>query len=125
MKKVHTDKAPNPVAPYSQAIITGNLIFTAGQIGLDSQTNELVGNDISAQTNQAIKNIKAILEETGSSLDEVVKTTCYLTSMSNYQTFNEIYAKFFTEKPARATIEVSKLPKDALVEIEAIAEVML
>lgn len=123
MKIVHTDKAPKAVGPYSQAIEHNGLVFSAGQIGIDPQTGELVGQDIQSQTDQVIKNLSAVLDESGSSLKKVIKTTCYLKNISDYQAFNEIYAKFFTGNPARATVEVSNLPKNALVEIEVIATI--
>lgn len=123
MKKIHTDHAPEAVGPYSQAIVSGNLIFCSGQIGLDPKSGELKGADIISQTSQVIFNLQSILEAAGSSLDNVVKTTCYLTDLSTYQKFNEVYGKYFTKNPARATVEVSNLPKDAIVEIEAIAEI--
>lgn len=123
MKNVQTDKAPLAVGAYSQAIISGNFVFCSGQIGLDPKNGELKGADIISQTSQAIFNLQSVLESAGASLDKVVKTTCYLTDINNYQKFNEVYGKYFTNKPTRATVEVSKLPKDALVEIEAIAEV--
>lgn len=123
MKKVRTDKAPNPVGPYSQAFVSNGLVFTAGQIGLDAISGELAGSDIESQTKQVIENLSAILEEAGSSLDKVIKTTCYLTNMSDYQTYNEVYAKFMIGNPARATVEVKSLPKNALIEIDAVAEI--
>jgi 2-iminobutanoate/2-iminopropanoate deaminase len=123
MKKVHTDKAPKAVGPYSQATISNDLVFCSGQIGLDPITNNLVGDDIVSQTEQTLKNLKAVLEQAGSSLNKSVKTTCYLKNISDYQKFNEIYEKYFIGKPARATIEVSNLPKGALVEIDVIAEI--
>ncbi|HVF69736.1 MAG TPA: RidA family protein [Xanthomonadales bacterium] len=123
MKVIKTDTAPKVVGPYSQAIVAGDMIFCSGQIGLDPATGEMAGDDIESQTNQVIKNLSAVLEEAGSFLNKVVKTTCYLKNMDDYTRFNEIYAKFFISNPARATIEVSKLPKDALVEIEAIAAI--
>jgi 2-iminobutanoate/2-iminopropanoate deaminase len=122
MKTVHTDNAPKTVGPYSQAIISNGLVFCSGQIGLDPSTGEMAGDDIALQTEQAIKNLSAVLEAAGSSLAKTVKTTCYLKNISDYQKFNEIYEKYFTGKPARATIEVSNLPKNALVEIELVAE---
>ncbi len=123
MKKIHTDKAPRAVGPYSQAIVSNGLVFSAGQIGLDPETGALVGSEIESQTHQVIKNLSAVLEKAGSSLSKVVKTTCYLKNISDYQAFNEIYGKYFTENPARSTVEVSSLPKNALVEIEVIAAV--
>lgn len=125
MKKIYTDKAPRVVGPYSQAVISKGFVFCSGQIGLDPKTGELIGYGIVKQTTQAIKNLKTVLEESGSTLEKVVKTTCYLTDMDDYQKFNEVYASYFTENPARSTVEVSKLPKDALVEIEVVAEIVL
>ncbi len=123
MKHVHTDKAPKAVGPYSQAIVSSGFVFCAGQISLDPQTNKLVAGEITERTHRVIKNLKAVLEEAGSSLTKVVKTTCYLQSLHDYQKFNEVYNEYFSEnKPARATIEVAKLPLGALVEVEAIAE---
>lgn len=122
MRKIHTDKAPTPVGPYSQAFASNRFVFCAGQIGIDPATGELIGSDIKSQTHQTIKNIEAVLLKAESSLGKVVKTTCYLTDMDNYKTFNEIYATYFTTNPPRATIEVTKLPKNALIEIEVIAE---
>lgn len=122
MKKIHTENAPEAVGPYSQAIISTNFVFCSGQIGLDPLSGDLA-DGIEGQTNQVIKNLKAVLEQAGSSLDNVVKTTCYLTSISDYPQFNNIYAQYFTANPARATIEVSNLPKGALIEIDVIAEI--
>lgn len=124
MKAVSTSDAPKAVGPYSQAIVSGNFVFCAGQVGLDPQSGNLISNDLEEQTIQALNNIKAVLEAANTSLKHVVKTTCYLKNISDFQSFNAVYASFFIEnKPARATVEVSNLPKGALVEIEAIAEV--
>ncbi len=123
MKIIKTDNAPAAVGPYSQAIISNGFVFCSGQIGLDPKTGELKGADIISQTTQIIFNLKSVLEQAGSSLQNVVKTTCYLTDISDFQKFNDIYAKHFISSPARATVEVSHLPKDAIVEIEAIAEI--
>ncbi len=123
MKNVNTNNAPKAVGPYSQAVTSKGFVFCSGQIGLDPETGEMVGNDIESQTNQVIKNLNAVLIEADSSLDQVIKTTCFLKNMDDYAKFNEVYAKSFTQHPARSTVEVSRLPKDALVEIEAIAEV--
>ena len=121
MKEIFTPKAPKPVGAYSQAIETGDLIFCSGQIGIDPETGKLV-EGIEKQTEQALKNLKAVLEAGNSSLDRVVKTTIYLTDIQDFQKVNEIYSKFFgSQKPARATVEVKSLPKGALIEIEAIA----
>ena len=122
MKKISTTKAPQAIGPYSQAIISGDLIFVSGQIPINPDTGVISATDITTQTEQAIKNIRAILEEAGSSLSKVVKTTCYITNMLDFRAFNEVYVEYFTEKPARACVEVSKLPKNSLVEIEVIAE---
>lgn len=122
MKKISTTKAPQAIGPYSQAIISGDLIFVSGQIPINPDTGVISATDITTQTEQAIKNIRAILEEVGSSLNKVVKTTCYITNMLDFRAFNEVYAEYFTDKPARACVEVSKLPKNSLVEIEVIAE---
>jgi 2-iminobutanoate/2-iminopropanoate deaminase len=123
MKMIQTNAAPAAIGPYSQGWITGNLVFTSGQIPLGSQTGEVVGTTIAAQAEQAIKNLKAVLEAAGSSLTKVVKTTCYLTDMGDFAAFNEVYAKHFVGKPARSCVAVKALPKNVLCEIEAIAEV--
>lgn len=122
MNKLNSKNAPLAIGPYSHAIISNGLVFCSGQIGIDPKTNELNGSDIISQTTQAIFNIKSVLHDAGSSIENVIKTTCYLTDLSNYHKFNEIYGNFFTNKPARATIEVSNLPKNALIEIELIAQ---
>lgn len=123
MKKVvKTDKAPAPVGPYNQAIITGEFIFTAGQIALDPESGELESADIKLQTERIIRNMKAVLEEAGSELAKVVKTTVFLKNMDDFKAMNEVYAKYFSgDAPARSAVEVSRLPKDVLVEIECIA----
>jgi 2-iminobutanoate/2-iminopropanoate deaminase len=122
MKNIHTDKAPAAIGPYSQAYTSGNLVFTSGQIPLDPKTGEVVGSNIAAQTEQAVKNLTAVLEAAGSSPAKVLKTTCFLADMADFAAFNEVYAKHFTGKPARSTFAVKQLPKNSLVEIEAIAE---
>ena len=120
---IATEKAPKAIGPYSQANEVNGLIFVSGQIPLDPTTNTMVENDIVAQTNRSLSNIKAILEEACSSMDNVLKTTVYLANMSDFAKMNEVYATYFTEGkyPARCAVEVAKLPKDALVEIDAIA----
>jgi 2-iminobutanoate/2-iminopropanoate deaminase len=125
MKKiVKTEGAPAPVGPYNQAIIAGNLIFTAGQIPMDPYTGELEMGDIKKQTDRVLQNIKAVLEAGGSNLSRVIKCTVFLKSMDDFSAMNEVYAKYFeTEAPARSAVEVSRLPKDVLVEIECIAQV--
>lgn len=120
--KVHTDMAPAAIGPYSQAIVTGNLVFTSGQIPLDPETGVLVGKDIREQTERVCKNLSAVLTAAGSSLEKAVKTVCYLSNMEDFAAFNEVYANFFTGKPARSCVAVKTLPKGALVEVEVIAE---
>lgn len=121
-QKIHTDKAPAALGPYSQAIsILGQLVFTSGQLGLDPQTGELPAG-IEAQTKQSIANVAAVLTAAGSSLDNVVKTTVFIKDMNDFAKVNEIYAQYFTgDCPARSCIEIARLPKDALIEIEVIA----
>lgn len=123
MKTVETKKAPAAIGPYSQAKIVNGFVYTSGQIPIDPETGKIEFQCIEAQTEQVIKNLKVVLEEAGSSLEKVVKTTCFLKNIKDFGTFNEIYAGYFTGKPARSCVEVSNLPKDALVEIEVIAEV--
>lgn len=123
MKIIETEKAPAAIGPYSQAIISGNFIYTSGQIPIVPETGIFVDGTIKEQTEQVIKNIDAILSAARSSLENVVKTTCYLKNISDFSTFNSIYAKYFTSKPARSCVEVAKIPKDALVEIEVIAKI--
>ena len=124
MKTINTPHAPAAIGPYSQAKVVNGLVFVSGCIPLDPQTNTMVGDTIECQAKQAIENLKAILEASGSDLDHVVKTTCFLTDMANFNAFNTVYATYFTEKPARSCFAVVALPKAALVEIEAVAEVI-
>ena len=119
---VNTEKAPAAIGPYSQAIIIGDLVFTSGQIPINPETGDLTGTNISAQAEQACKNISAVLEAAGSSIEKTVKTVCFLRNMEDFTAFNEVYAKYFVSKPARSCVAVKALPKGALVEIEAIAE---
>jgi len=121
MKIIHTDKAPAAIGPYSQAIAAQGFIYTSGQIALNPQTGAIEAEDIEKQTEQAIQNLKAVLEAAGSSLENVVKTTCFLQRMSDFAAFNGVYEQYFTGKPARSCVEVGALPKGALVEIEAVA----
>lgn len=115
-------RGPKPIGPYSQAIKSGGLVFVSGQIALDPQTGEFVGADVRQQTERVLENLKAILEASGASLSHVVKTTVFLKDMNDFTAMNEIYARYFTTAPpARSTIQVARLPKDALVEIEVIA----
>lgn len=119
---VHTDHAPGAIGPYSQAIITGNMVFTAGQIALDPASAEIVGDDITAQTERVMKNLAAVLEEAGASLQSVVKTTVFLKDMNDFAAMNEVYGRHMApHKPARSAVEAARLPKDVLVEIEAVA----
>lgn len=123
LKKVSTEKAPAAIGPYSQGIITGNLLFASGQIAINPATREIEGTDIVAQTEQVMKNIGEILKAAGTDYTKVVKTSCFLADMGDFGTFNEIYAKYFTEKPARSCVAVKTLPKNVLCEVEVIAEV--
>ena len=119
---VKTDQAPTPVGPYNQAIIAGDFIFTAGQIAIDPATGKLAENDIQKQTRLVIRNLEAVLKAAGSELSRVVKTTVFLKDMNDFAAMNEIYAEFFSENsPARSAVEVARLPKDVLVEIECVA----
>ena len=122
-KIVSTKAAPAAIGPYSQGNIFGNLLFTSGQVPLDPETGTVVGTTIEEQTEQVLKNVKAILEEAGSSLDKVLKTTVFIKDMNDFAAMNSIYAKYFTEGtyPSRSAVEVARLPKDVLVEIETIA----
>jgi 2-iminobutanoate/2-iminopropanoate deaminase len=123
-KKILTDLAPAPIGPYSQAIIAGGFVYTAGQIAIDPVTKTLVEGDIKVQTERVLKNVEAILKAAGTSMNAVVKTTVFLKDMGEFAQMNEVYAKFFSESaPARSTVEVARLPKDVKVEIEAIAVV--
>lgn len=122
MEKVFTEKAPAAIGPYSQAMKTGNLLYTSGQIPIDPATGNVEAADITGQTEQVMQNLKAVLEAAGTSFDKAVKTLCFLTDMGNFAAFNEVYAKYFTSKPARSCVAVSALPKGALVEVEVVAE---
>src|SRR5688500_3747207 len=119
---VATDKAPGAIGPYSQAIKLGNLVFTAGQIPLDPVTGKLVEGDIKAQSERVLQNLAAVLEASGSSMERVVKTTCFLANLDDFAAFNEVYAKHFADnKPARSTVQAARLPAGASVEVECIA----
>ena len=121
-KIVATDKAPAAIGPYAQANIIGDLVITSGQIPIDPATGNLVEGDIEAQTKQVFENLKAVLEAAGSGLDKIVKTTCFMDNMNDFAKMNEVYASFFSgDYPSRSAVEVAKLPKGALLEIEAIA----
>ena len=122
MEKIYTKNAPDAIGPYSQAVKVGNLLFTSGQIAIVPESSQVEATDIVGQTEQVCKNIQAILTEAGASFDNVVKTTCFLADMNDFAAFNEVYAKYFTSKPARSCVAVKTLPKNALVEVEVIAE---
>lgn len=123
METIIAPKAPAALGPYSAAIRVGELIFTSGQIPADPATGELAPGGIAQQTEQSLKNLSAVLEAAGSGLDQVIKTTCFLTDMADFAAFNAAYGKYFSEhKPARSTVAVKALPKGALVEIECVAE---
>jgi len=119
---ISTDKAPGAIGPYSQAIKVGDFVFCSGQIPIDPATGEFVSQDVAEQTKQVLKNLSAVLEAAGSGLGNVVKTTVFLADMSDFVVMNDVYAEFFSEnKPARATVQAARLPRDARVEIECIA----
>ena len=120
--KVETNKAPAAIGPYSQGLTLGNLIFTSGQIPLNPETGVLEGENITEQTHRVCKNLQAVLEAAGGSLQSAVKTVCFPSDMADFAAFNEVYAQYFTEKPARSCVAVKDLPKGALVEVEVIAE---
>ncbi|MCD7752467.1 MAG: RidA family protein [Lachnospiraceae bacterium] len=123
MKKISTENAPAAIGPYSQAYITGDLLFTSGQVPLDPKTGAVVGTTIEEQAEQVMKNLGALLDAAGSSYEKTVKTTCFLADMGDFAAFNEVYARYFTEKPARSCVAVKTLPKNVLCEVELIAEV--
>ena len=124
MKKIHTDKAPAAIGPYSQAIVHGDLVFTSGQIPINPKTGNIEAEGITAQTEQVMANLGAVLNAAGASFESAIKTTCFLADMADFVAFNEVYAKYFTEKPARSCVAVKTLPKGVLVEVEVIAEVV-
>lgn len=121
---INTENAPGAIGPYSQAVKTGNLMFISGQLPIDPKTSAFAGDDIVSQTKQSLTNIKAIVEAAGSTMDDVVKVNIFLKDMNHFADMNAVYGEFFTANyPARAAVEVARLPKDALVEIEAVVEV--
>ena len=121
LKKISTDKAPAAIGPYSQGIIANNMLFASGQIPIDPATGEIEGADITAQAERVCKNIGELLKAAGTDYANVVKTGCFLADMGDFAAFNEVYAKYFTEKPARSCVAVKTLPKNVLCEIEVIA----
>lgn len=122
MKILNTDKAPKALGPYSQAILVENTLFTSGQIGIDPISGNVDGDNIKSQTERVILNLKAVLESASMDFSHVIKTTCFLKNIEDFNEFNSIYAQHFISKPARSTVEVARLPKDVLVEIELIAK---
>ena len=121
-EKIYTKNAPDAIGPYSQAVKTNGFVFTSGQIAINPATGNVEETTIEGQTEQVMKNLKAILEESGSSLDKAVKTVCFLADMNDFAAFNGIYGKYFTGKPARSCVAVKTLPKNVLCEVEVIAE---
>lgn len=122
-KIISTEKAPAAIGPYSQAIVVGNTVFTSGQIPINPASGAIEAEGITAQTEQVMKNLGEVLSAAGSSYEKAVKTTCFLADMSDFAAFNEVYAKYFTGKPARSCVAVKTLPKGSLVEVEVIAEI--
>ena len=125
MEKIYTKNAPEALGPYTQAMKVGNLVFTSGQIAINPETNTVEATDIAGQTEQVCKNLAAVLEAAGTSIDKAVKTTCFLADMGDFAAFNEVYGKYFTSKPARSCVAVKTLPKNVLCEVEVIAELSL
>ena len=123
LERIETEKAPKAIGPYTQAVKVGGFVFTSGQIALDPVTNNVEEASVEGQTDRVIKNLQAVLEAAGTSLDKVVKTTCYLQNMSDFAIFNEVYAKYFTAKPARSCVAARELPRGVLVEIDVVAVV--
>lgn len=122
-KMIYTNRAPEAVGPYSQAVVVGNMVYTSGQIAINPATGAVEADTIEGQTEQICKNLSAVLEAAGSSLGKVVKTTCFLADMGDFAAFNAVYAKYFVTKPARSCVAVKQLPKNVLAEVEVIAEV--
>lgn len=121
MTIISTKKAPAAIGPYSQGIILGDVVYTSGQIAINPENGEIVGNTIEEQTEQVMKNLQAILDEAGTDMSKTVKTTCFLAEMADFAKFNEVYGKYFTTKPARSCVAVKDLPKGVLCEVEVIA----
>lgn len=123
MEYISTEKAPKAIGPYSQAVKVGSFLFTSGQIPLDAESGEIIGDTIEKQTERICQNLKAVLEAAGVTFDNVVKTTCFLSDMADFVKFNEVYSQYFVSKPARSCVAVKTLPKNVLAEIEVIAEI--
>ncbi len=121
-ENIYTKNAPDAIGPYSQAVVTGNLVFTSGQIAINPASGEVEAKTIEEQTHQVCKNLSAVLTQAGSSLDNAVKTVCFLADMSDFAAFNEVYGQYFKNKPARSCVAVKTLPKNVLVEVDVIAE---
>ena len=121
MEKIYTKNAPEAIGPYSQAVKAGDMVYTSGQIAIDPAVGDVVAEGIEAQTEQVMKNLDAVLKAAGSSMENAIKTTCFLADMNDFGAFNEVYAKYFTRKPARSCVAVKSLPKNVLVEVEVIA----
>ena len=122
MKVISTDKAPSAIGPYSQAIVSGGMVYTSGQIAINPSTGNIEGTTIEEQTEQVCKNIIELLKASGTSIEKVVKTVCFLADMNDFAAFNAVYAKYFVSKPARSCVAVKTLPKNVLVEIDAVTE---
>ncbi len=122
MEKVYTKNAPEAIGPYTQALVSGNLVFTSGQIAIDPSDGQIHAVTIEEQTEQVCKNLSEVLKAAGTSLEKVIKTTCFLANMADFAAFNGVYGRYFTEKPARSCVAAKELPKQVLVEIEVIAE---
>lgn len=122
MEKIYTANAPDAIGPYTQAIKSGNLVFTSGQIAINPETGNVEADTIEGQTEQVCKNLSAVLEAAGASLNNAIKTVCFLADMNDFAAFNGVYGKYFTSKPARSCVAAKQLPKNVLVEIEVIAE---
>ncbi|MGN0677545.1 MAG: RidA family protein [Ruminococcus sp.] len=123
MKKIYTDKAPEAVGPYSQAVVYNGLVYTSGQIAINPETNTVEADDIKGQTEQIMKNLGEVLKSANSSFENAIKTVCFIADMNDFSAFNEVYAKYFTSKPARSCVAVKTLPKNVLAEVEVIAVV--
>ena len=123
LNKISTEKAPSAIGPYSQAIVCGDMLYSSGQIPINPETGSIEATDITAQTEQVMKNLGAVLEASGTSFENVVKTTCFLAEIADFAAFNAVYAKYFVSKPARSCVAVKDLPKGALCEVELIAKI--
>jgi 2-iminobutanoate/2-iminopropanoate deaminase len=123
LKKIATEKAPAAIGPYSQAIVCGGMLFTSGQIAIDPAVGDIVAKDVVGQTEQVMKNLTAVLQAAGTTMENAVKTTCFLADIADFAAFNEVYGRYFTSKPARSCVAAKALPKGALVEVEVIAKI--